>query len=103
MTIRALGHHVLVKVYEPDQKSKGGILIPEQVRAADQRGAEIGTIVDVGPTAWKADGLGGEPWAKVGDKIWFAKYAGKWVKDSKTDEQLLILLDTDIVAQFIEE
>ena len=98
--IKALGHHVLVKVEDPEKKSKGGIVIPETVRDAERRGSEMGIIVDVGPTAWLADGLGGEPWAKVGDKIWFAKYGGKWVAEPDDEEhQFLLLVDTDILAR----
>lgn len=97
MTIRALGHHVLVKVESPEEVTKGGIVIVNQTREAEKRGAEIGELIDVGPTAWKAEGLGGTPWAEVGEKVWFAKYAGKWVKDG--DNEYLIMLDTDIVAK----
>lgn len=99
MTVKALGHHVLVVVEEPERKSKGGIVIPDQVRDAERRGSEMGKIVDVGPTAWLADGLGGKPWAKKGDKVWFAKYGGKWIVDPDTEKQYLLLADTDILAK----
>ncbi len=99
MTVRALGHHVLVKIEEPEKKSKGGIVIPDQVRDADKRGSEMGVVIDVGPTAWMADGLGGKRWAEVGDKVWFAKYGGKWITDPETDQQVLLLLDTDVIAK----
>ena len=103
MTVKALGHHVLVQIPDPEKKSRGGIVIPDLIRDAEKRGAELGVVVDVGPTAWLADGLGGEPWAKVGDNIWFAKYAGKWITDPKTEEKYLILLDTDVVAKLEDE
>lgn len=96
--IKALGHHVLVKVSKPEETTEGGIIIPNTTRDAEHRGAEIGVVVDVGATAYVADGLGGTPWCKVGDHVYFAKYAGKWVVDPKTDEEFLILLDTDVVA-----
>lgn len=98
--IKALGHFILVKVEQVEKVSKGGIVLVDQMRQAEMRAAEKGVIVDVGPTAWAADGLGGEPWAKVGDTVFFAKYAGKWVKETDEDEdELLILLDTDIQAR----
>lgn len=99
MTIKALGHHVLVKVEKVEEKSKGGIVIPDTVRDVERRAAEVGVVVDVGPTAWMADGLGGKPWAAVGDKVWFAKYGGKWVKHPETEVEVLVLLDTDIIAK----
>ncbi len=99
--IKALGHHVLVEVEQAEKQSKGGIYIPDTVRDVEQRAAEIGTIVDVGPTAWLADGLGGSPWAKVGDKVWFAKYGGKWIQEPGSEERnrFLLLIDTDIIAR----
>lgn len=101
--VKALGHRVLVKVEKPEEKTAGGIVLPSQVRDAEQRAAEIGTVVDVGPTAWLAEGLGGSPWAKVGDKVYFAKYAGKWVeKKQDADTGVLILNDTDLMA-IVEE
>lgn len=102
MTIKALGHHVLVKVGVPEEVTTGGIVIPKSVRDMEMRGSEIGQVIDVGPTAYKDSGLGGVPWCKVGDTIYFAKYAGKWVKEPGKDEEFLIILDTDVVA-VIEE
>ena len=99
MTVKALGHHVLVEIQEPEVKSKGGIVIPDQVRDADRRGSEMGVVIDVGPTAWMADGLGGKRWAEVGDKVWFAKYGGKWITDPETEKKVLLLLDTDVIAR----
>jgi co-chaperonin GroES (HSP10) len=75
--IKALGHHVLVRVPEVENVSQGGIVIPDTVRDTARQGSEMGIIIDVGPTAWKAEGLGGSDWAKVGDKVWFAKYVDR--------------------------
>lgn len=103
MKIKALGHHVLVQVPEVEQKTKGGLFLPDQVRQSEQRNAELGVVIEVGPTAWMAEGLGGTPWAKAGDKVWFAKYAGKWITHPEhEDQKVLILLDTDIVARLEE-
>jgi Co-chaperonin GroES (HSP10) len=101
--IKALGHHVLVKVGIPEEKTAGGIILPGTVRDMELRGSEIGTVVDVGPTAYKAEGLGGEPWCKTGDLIYFAKYAGKWVKEPGKDEEFLMLNDDDVVGVIVED
>ena len=99
MKIKALGHHVIIKVPKPEERTKGGILIPETTRDAERRAAELGEVMDVGQTAWMADGLGGFKWAEVGDKVWFAKYAGKWVQDPDSKEEYLIVADTDVIAK----
>ena len=100
MTIRAVGHLILIKVEKPAERTKGGIVLPSQVRDAEQRGAEIGVVVDIGPTAYMADGLGGVPWINVGDRIFFAKYAGKWVKEPEDDaEEFLMIRDDDVCGR----
>jgi co-chaperonin GroES (HSP10) len=35
----------------------------------------------------------------VGDTVFYAKYAGKWIRDPETDEEFLIVNDEDIVAK----
>jgi chaperonin GroES len=98
--IKATGHHVLVRVEKPEHKTAGGIIMPDQVRDAEKRGAEIGIVLGFGPTAWMAEGLGGRRWCEVGDRIFFAKYSGKWVKDPTNPEaeELLVIRDDDVVA-----
>jgi len=96
----AVGHFLLIRVEETEKKTKGGIVIPDTVRDSDRRAAEVGVVLEIGPTAWKVDALGGEPWVNVGDRIFFAKYSGKWVKDpqDEEDEELLIIRDEDVVG-----
>ena len=103
MTIRAIGHLVLVDVEKPAEMTKGGIVLPSQVRDAEQRGADIGVVLDIGPTAYMADGLGGVPWVKVGDRIFFAKYSGKWVKEPKDDAKTFLMIRDDDVCGLIDD
>lgn len=65
---------------------------------------DTGTIVALGPdvyaafkTSLKYGGL------KVGQKVAFAKYSGKWVEDPQTKENLLVVNDEDIVLEFTGE
>ncbi|MBV5327095.1 MAG: hypothetical protein JZU65_05570 [Chlorobium sp.] len=89
------GHRVLVKVDEIEEKTKGGIIL---VDADKQTEANIfGTLVVVGPTAWKAFD-DGEAWAKVGDKVAFAKYGGFIINDPETKESFRLLNDEDITC-----
>lgn len=95
MTIRAVGHRVLVKPYEIKKESDGGIII---VQDEDREFAaqEYGTIVDVGPDAWK--GFEGEPWASVGDNIIYSRYGGKIVREPNSKDKYVILNDEDVLA-----
>ena len=72
-TFKPLGDRVLVKRLEGQDKTAGGIYIPE---AAKEK-AQIGEVIAVGPGA-KADKEGNliKPAVKVGDKVYFGKYAG---------------------------
>jgi co-chaperonin GroES (HSP10) len=104
MTIEARGHHILVKVDRMEKKTESGIVIPDTVRDADKRAAEIATVVNIGETAYMNDGLGNKPWVKVGDRIFFAKYSGKWAidpKDPDPDPDLLFIRDDDVIGAIV--
>lgn len=94
--IAPCGHRVLVKPDPIEEVSKGGIVIATKVNEQQLKGATTtGTIVAVGMNAWKAFD-DGEPWASVGDRVSYAKYGGKVIKDE--DQDLVILNDEDILA-----
>lgn len=69
---KPLGDRVLVKRLEGQEKTAGGLYIPESAKEK----AQIGSVVAVGPG--KVDNAGKliTPAVKVGDKIYFGKYAG---------------------------
>lgn len=101
--IKPAGYRVLVKVDPVEDVSKGGIILAfdEKLEKANQN---KGTLVAVGPIAWQAFGHmhTGKPWAKVGDRIIFSKYAGKTVVDPETEEEYRLMQDEDIAATFTE-
>lgn len=93
--IEPAGYRVLV---EPDAVEDS---IPEELRKMgfkmenkrEQDAVICGTLVKVGPTAWKEQD---SPWAKEGDKVYFAKYGGHKIKDGEKEYRLLN--DEDITA-----
>lgn len=96
---KAVGFRLLVKPDAIEEISKGGIVLALDAKL--ERGAQVtGIVLDVGPEAFKAfnkaAGLVDAPWVKVGDRIYYAKYAGKRIVDEKTKEELLFLNDEDI-------
>lgn len=98
------GHRVLIKVtditeFDPVYQSarRSGIAIADshEDHQRKQAGMDKGTVVSIGPTAFKD--FGGDAWCSVGDLVVFAKYAGKVVED--TDQKKYVVLnDEDIVA-----
>ena len=94
--ISPAGHRVLVKVDEVEKVTKGGIIITDTIADRKQEAGIYGTVVAVGPTAWKAFD-DGQPWAGVGDRVAFAKYGGFIIEDTD-EEQYRLLNDEDVVA-----
>jgi chaperonin GroES len=93
------GHRIIVRPDTSPDKI-GSVFVPTWVK--DNRAFEIvqGTIVAVGPNAWKAFD-DGRPWAKVGDRVMFAKYGGSII-DGPDGEKYRILNDEDTIAVWQE-
>lgn len=97
---RVVGHRVLVKPDEVEHVSAGGIhLVLDEVQARASQ--QVGTIIKVGPMSWRAfdrNDPNWQPWAKVGDKVIYTKYGGKFVTDPDTKEKYVVLNDEDITV-----
>jgi chaperonin GroES len=92
MTFRPLHDRVLVRRIEAEEKTAGGIIIPD---SAKEKPAE-GEIVAVGNGARSEDGKIHSLDVKVGDRVLFGKWSGTEVKVG--GEDLLIMKETDILG-----
>jgi chaperonin GroES len=92
MKIRPLHDRVLVKRVEEEQKTKGGIIIPDTAKEKPTRGE----IVAVGNGARDENGKLVPLDVKQGDIVLFAKWGGTEVKVD--GEELIILKEADILA-----
>jgi len=90
--IRPLGDRVVVKRLEEEQKTRGGIIVPDTAKEKPQQ-AEV---VAVGPGRISEEGKRVPPDVKKGDKVLFGKYSGSEI--TVGDEELLILREEDILA-----
>ena len=106
MPIKPLLHRVLVKPDTLDvdpafaAAKRAGLVMPEHsaVKMEENR-VDTGTVIDIGSTAFKAymkEGDLEEVPVKIGDRISFAKYAGKVIMQGET--KFIVLNDEDIVA-----
>ena len=93
---RPLHDRVVVKRVKEEEKSRGGIIIPDTAQEKPQEGE----IVAVGPGARDEDGERIALDVKVGDRILFGKWSGTEVKVD--GEELLIMKESDILG-VIEE
>ncbi len=96
MKIRPLHDRILVQRLEEEEKTKGGIIIPD---TAKEKPIE-GKVVAVGNGKILENGEVKPLDVKVGDKVLFGKYAGTEVKIS--GEEYLIMREDDILG-IIEE
>jgi chaperonin GroES len=92
MNIRPLGDRILVKRIQEEEKTKGGIIIPDTAKEKPQEGR----VVAVGKGKMTEDGKLVAPDVKAGDRILFGKYAGSEIK-LEGDEHL-ILREDDILG-----
>jgi chaperonin GroES len=92
MGFRPLHDRVVVRRLEGEEKSKGGIIIPDTAKEKPQQGE----IVAVGPGARDESGKVNALDVKVGDKVLFGKWSGTEVKIDGDD--LLIMKESDILG-----
>ena len=92
MTFRPLHDRVLVRRVEAEEKTAGGIIIPD---SAKEKPAE-GEIVSVGSGARADDGKVTPLDVKAGDRVLFGKWSGTEV--SVDGEDLLIMKESDILG-----
>ncbi len=91
--IRPLGDRVVVKPAEREEKTKGGIFLPDT--ASKERPME-GTVLAVGEGRRDDNGKLIAMNIKVGDRVLFAKYGGTEFKID--DEEYLILAEKDVLG-----
>lgn len=92
MAFRPLGDRVLVKRVEEEEKTKGGIIIPDTAKEKPQEGE----VVAVGPGARDDNGKIQPLDVKAGDRILFGKWSGTEVKIDGKD--LLIMKESDVLG-----
>ena len=92
MKIRPLQDRILVKRLESEEKTAGGIIIPDTAKEKPMEGE----VIAVGNGKILQDGQLAKPDVKAGDRIIFSKYAGSEVKIEGTEH--LILREEDVLG-----
>ena len=92
MQFRPLHDRVVVRRLESEEKTKGGIIIPDTAKEKPQEGE----IVAVGPGARDESGKVQPLDVKAGDRILFGKWSGTEVKID--GEELLIMKESDVMG-----
>ena len=92
MAFRPLGDRVLVRRVEEEEKTKGGIIIPDTAKEKPQEGK----VVAVGPGARDETGKIHALELKEGDRILFGKWSGSEIK--MDGEDLVVMKESDILG-----
>jgi chaperonin GroES len=92
MKFRPLHDRVVIRRLEGEEKTKGGIIIPDTVKEKPQEGE----VIAIGPGARDESGKLVPLDVKKGDKVLFGKWSGTEVKID--DQDLLIMKESDILG-----
>ncbi len=92
MKIRPLGDKVIVKRLEAEEKTAGGIVLPDTAKEKPKQGK----VISVGNGKLLDNGTRSQMQVKKGDKVLFTSYAGSEVKIA--GEEYLIMDESEIMA-----
>lgn len=92
MAFRPLHDRVVIRRLESEEKTKGGIIIPDTAKEKPQEGS----VVAVGPGLRSDDGKLAPLDVKAGDRVLFGKWSGTEIKVD--GEDLLIVKEADILG-----
>lgn len=98
MKLIPVGHRVLIRPDKVEEVSDGGIVLVREHVEREKAATTKGEVLEVGPDCWYDKP---SQWAKAGDRVVYAKYAGFAVDGEPygyPDEQLRLCNDEDIVA-----
>jgi chaperonin GroES len=90
--LKPLADRVVVKAIEQEEKTKGGIVLPDTAKEKPQEGE----VIAIGPGKLLDNGERAPMEVKVGDRVIYAKYGGTEIKVE--GEEYLILRESDILA-----
>jgi chaperonin GroES len=96
MKFRPLQDRVLVRRLEQEEKTRGGIIIPDTAKEKPMEGE----VLAVGPGARSEDGKVHPLDVKAGDRILFGKWSGTEIKID--GEELLIMKESDIMGIIVD-
>ncbi len=92
MAIKPLSDRVIVEPLEAEEKTAGGLYIPDNAKEKPQKGK----IVAVGPGKISDSGDLIKMEVKAGETVLYGKYSGTEIQDG--DKELLIMRESDILA-----
>jgi chaperonin GroES len=94
MKIKPLGDRIVIRRVQEEDKTKGGILLPDTAKKKPQKGK----ILAVGPGKLLKDGSRRPLQVKEGDTVLFTSWAGDEFREGAKPEQILLMREEDVLA-----
>jgi chaperonin GroES len=94
MKIKPLGDRIVVRRFEAQEKTAGGILLPDTAKNKPQKGK----VLAVGPGRLLKDGTRRPLQVKEGDTVLFTTWAGDEFKEGQKRENILLMREEDVLA-----
>ncbi len=94
MKVKPLGDRVVVRRFEAQEKTAGGILLPDTAKNKPQKGK----VLAVGAGKLQKDGTRRGMQVKEGDTVLFTAWAGDEFREGTRQEQILLMREEDILA-----
>ncbi|MFO0823545.1 MAG: co-chaperone GroES [Gemmataceae bacterium] len=93
--LKPIGDRIIVRRESADEKTAGGIVLPDSAKNKPQRG----TVLAVGPGRLKKDGTRTTMQLKEGDRVLFTSWAGDEFKDRQAKEgEILVMHEGDVMC-----
>lgn len=85
------GYHILIVMPKVDEKTKGGILLPGEVKSREDVASIVGKVISVGDTCYpETDArFASGPWCQEGDWVMVSKYAGHRFEYDGTEMRIM--------------
>ncbi len=93
MKVKPLNDRIIVRRFDADEKTTGGIILPDNAKTKPQKGK----VLAVGPGKVGKDGTRRAMQVKEGDSILFTSWAGDEFKE-KAGEAILVMREEDVLA-----
>jgi len=90
------GYRMLLKPWEPSEKSTGGVIFSEQTREMIRFACVVSEVIDMGSECYKDMNRSSTTWCKPGDFVLTGKYVG--LKFKCDNEDYSIINDDEVVA-----
>src|SRR6266852_1536575 len=94
MTVKPLADRIVIRRFEADEKTAGGIILPDNAKNKPHKGK----ILAVGPGKMIKDGSRRPLQIKEGETVIFTSWAGDEFKEQKTRGNILLMREEDVLA-----